>query len=230
MNYPKILNSFHIKILACLFMLIDHIGAFLFPDPQFIGLRIVGRLAFPLFAFMVANGYYYSKNRRNYLLRLLIFGAAIQIPYSIVLSQFGFPQMFNIFFTLSLGLLSIMAYEYQRERFGNHSGMVWMLLLAAVGELIGADYGAYGVILIFLAHVFYASPLRLALGWGALNLLYFFLSEAGAVNMSTIQVYSVFSIFMVAAYNNKEGRKAKLFFYIFYPLHIAALFLIGELL
>ena len=225
MPYHKFFNSFHIKVLACLFMLIDHMGLFLFP--QIIELRIVGRLAFPLFAFMIANGYHYTKNRRNYLLRLLIFGAAIQIPYSIVLAQTGSDQMFNIFFTLSLGLLSIMGYEYQRERLDSHSGIVWLFLLAALGQLIAVDYGAYGVILIFLAHVFYSSPLRLTLGWGVLNLLYFFLSRADVVDMSAIQIYSIFSIFIVAAYNGKEGRKAKLLFYIFYPLHIAVLYLIS---
>ena len=73
----KILNGNQIKILACIFMLIDHIGFFLFPEIEI--LRIIGRLAMPLFAFFIAEGAYYTKNKLKYLGLMSIIGTSISI-------------------------------------------------------------------------------------------------------------------------------------------------------
>ena len=97
------MSTYKIKWLAVLLMVVDHIGYFLFP--QQIIFRIIGRLSFPLFAFLIANGYKFTRDKKKYLLRLFIFANIIQLP-SLFMSL-----PFNIFYTLSFGLVCIMIYE-----------------------------------------------------------------------------------------------------------------------
>jgi len=106
----KTLSNFYIKILALLFMTIDHIGViFLLGDIY----RIIGRLAFPLFAFLIYQGYIHTRNRLHYFLRLFIFGLLIEagmITISLLLSWELYLYR-NIFLTLSFGLLSLIIFD-----------------------------------------------------------------------------------------------------------------------
>lgn len=218
------LTAFDIKIWACLFMLIDHIGFFFFPD--LIIFRLIGRLCFPLFAFMIANGFFFTHNRLQYLLRLAIFGTVIQIPYWLFFAD----NTLNIFFTLSLGLASIWLWYSNKER----APALGLLLVAActvAAELIHADYGAYGVLLIFFAYLFFNNLPKLAWAWVIINAVAFliinFLVAGIADNfINYIQPVSLLSLFFLHKYNRKEGIKAPLLFYIFYPAHLTALYLI----
>ena len=97
------MSVFQLKLLAIFLMLLDHISAYLFPDLA--GLRIVGRLSFPLFGWLIANGYRHTSNVNRYLVRLLIFAFISQIPFSLVGNSINEPlSSLNIFFTLWVGL------------------------------------------------------------------------------------------------------------------------------
>src|SRR6266702_2418964 len=100
------MNTFTIKVIAVGLMVIDHVGVFFFPDISL--LRIIGRGAFPLFAWLIANGVYHTSNINNYLNRLLFFAVISQVPYLLANRQidFFFTQ-YNVLFTLFLGLLTI---------------------------------------------------------------------------------------------------------------------------
>ncbi|MGI5892365.1 MAG: TraX family protein [Bacillota bacterium] len=219
-------KAFDIKVLACIFMFIDHLGYFIFPD--LIVLRMIGRLAFPLFAFMIANGYYFTKNRLKYLLRLFIFGLIIQIPYWL----FFEGTVLNIFFTLSLGLAAIWLWD-SNKKYG--SAVVLVATCALMAQVINADYGAYGVLLIFFSYLFFNNMPKLILSWAIINIItlivqYFFAPLAAINYITYIQILSLFSLFFIKYYNRKEGRKAPWLFYIFYPAHLSALYLISHLL
>ncbi len=100
------MSSFQLKMIAVITMLIDHIGAVIFPD--IIVLRIIGRLAFPLFAFLITEGYRHTSNFNRYLGRLFIFAIISQYPFWLA---FGFDAGLNIFSTLFLGLIAIHSSE-----------------------------------------------------------------------------------------------------------------------
>ena len=99
------MNSFQIKLTAIFTMVIDHIGAFFFPDIIFF--RLIGRLSFPLFSFLIANGAHYSTNIKKYIGRLLIFALISQIPFYMAHSLAGLPNSLNILFTFFLALVAI---------------------------------------------------------------------------------------------------------------------------
>jgi hypothetical protein len=218
------LTAFDIKIWACFFMLIDHIGFFFFPD--LIIFRLIGRLCFPLFAFMIANGFFFTHNRLQYLLRLAIFGTVIQLPYWLFFTD----STLNIFFTLSLGLASIWLWHSGKKR-APALALLLVTACAVAAEFIHADYGAYGVLLIFFAYLFFNNLPKLAWAWVIINIATFlikiFLVDGADNFINYIQPAALLSLFFLHKYNRKEGIKAPLLFYIFYPTHLAALYLIS---
>ena len=209
----------HLKLLACVFMLIDHIGALLLPQYQI--LRWIGRLAFPIFAYMTANGYRHSSNIRRYLLRLGLFAIFYQPIFRICMGGHS-----NIFATLLFGLAAIYLYEEILKR-SSHQILALLpaLVLVVLAQIVHLDFGAYGVTMIFTAHLFYQQPAALSLAWLLCNGLY--VSQSPQL---WAQVYSLLAIPLLLCYNGKRGRGGKWFFYIFYCLHIPALYLIKELL
>jgi len=104
------MSAFQIKLLALITMVIDHVGVFLFPDIQL--LRMIGRISFPLFAWLIANGAMHTKNINNYLKRLLMFAIISQIPFILAmrLVEPNFWEL-NILFTLAIGLMAILLFQ-----------------------------------------------------------------------------------------------------------------------
>ena len=108
------MTTFQIKLVATILMVIDHVGLLFFP--QILWFRAVGRLAFPLFAWCIANGAYYSKNRETYLKRLFLFALVAQIPF-ILMSRLVDPSFWglDVLFTLFLGLAAILLMEKSKN-------------------------------------------------------------------------------------------------------------------
>jgi hypothetical protein len=149
--YEKCLNSFQLKVIAIVLMVIDHTGALFFPQVLF--LRIIGRLSFPLFAFLISEGFFHTKSVKKYLLRLGVCAVAFQIPdwFSTIYSKltnnpfFGAHYVLNIFATLFFGLAAIALFD----RFKCKSLLLsWTgaAAMAVLAQVTGADYGAYGVL------------------------------------------------------------------------------------
>ncbi len=198
------MSAYMIKWLAVLLMVVDHVGYFLFPDQ--IILRMIGRLSFPLFAFLIANGYQYTRDKKKYLLRLFIFANIIQLP-SLFMSL-----PFNIFYTLSFGLVCIMIYESKNSDVQKIIGIIAMILIAYV---VKADYGVYGVILILLVHIFKENYKLMSLSILALSMAYY--------GFNHIQLIAALTPGIMYFYNNQKGKNMKYFFYLFYPVHMVFL-------
>lgn len=219
MRWKSGFNSYQLKLWGCLFMLTDHIGYLLLP--QFFFLRIIGRLAFPLFAFMLANGYRHTRSRGKYLLRLALFGALFQPVYALCMDT----AMLNIFATLALGLLAIIAGQRLRGRFAAlGEALAWLsaLLIGLLAQAVGADYGLYGVLLIFSAERFFTQKEKLAISWLSINAL----TLTSLVPLAPTQVFSLLALPLIYAYNGERGRGSRWLFYAFYVLHIPLLYLI----
>lgn len=213
------LNANQLKLLGCLFMLIDHIGYLLLPGALW--LRCLGRLSFPLFAFMLANGFFHTRSRGKYLLRLCAFALLFQPVYAACMAN----GRWNIFATLALGLLALTLCDACARRGFAWLGLLCAAALAAAAELLRLEYGWYGAGMIVSAYLFFSDIRRLALSWLLLNLAVLLPVSA----LSAIQVYSLLALALIASYNRQRGGGGRWFFYLFYCLHIPLLYWIGSL-
>ena len=214
---PILAQSDALKLVAILSMTIDHVGAILLP---YVGwLRIIGRVAFPLFAYQLAAGYLHTHNLAGYVRRLAIWGLIAQPIYMIA---FGVhPWTLNIFATLLLGLLAIWGWDHHRWW-----AVVLALSLAAIQlwlPAVGPDYGLYGVLLCLVSFVLFQQKEQLVIGHGLLHVL------AGILFWPS-QVYALASIpFILWPPRLHLGRLSRLF-YAYYPAHLALLVLVRYLL
>lgn len=204
------MNNFQLKILACITMVIDHIGVILFPKITF--LRIIGRLSFPIFAFLLAEGYIYSKNLKKFFLRLLIFAIIPQIIYSFYFKT----EVLNIFFTLFSGLLFILVDDKVSNKYTKYPLMIIILIISHFAHM---DYGFYGVLTIYTFYKFRKKEKAIFIGQSLLTLTY--------LSTLNVQIFSLVSLFFIKQHNGKEGYKTtftKYVFYFFYPVHLGILF------
>ncbi len=203
-NLLKDKNTDVLKLIAIITMLVDHIGKVFFP--KIIILRIIGRISFPIFAYLIALGYKRTSSYENYLSRLLMFGFLSIIPYNY------FSQGNNIFFTLASGLVSILFYKKK-----NYIVPFTMIVLS---QYINMTYGWYGVIMILIFSIFLEDLRKLTVAFLVLNFLYFLTTS------SIIQMYSVFALVILPINYSLIYRLPKYLYYWFYPIHIIVLLLI----
>lgn len=212
------MSMFILKLIAIITMTIDHVGLLIFPGQ--IIFRIVGRLAFVLFAFLIVNGYQYTKNSTKYLLRLLFMAFFCQIPDMLQVINYGG----NIFFTLSLGLSIIMLID--SHKISNYCYAFFLVLLSAIIEI---DYGMYGVLIII---GFYIAT-RFQLNFMQQLLLFIVINIYGVQvqNFMPIQYYSLLALVIIKHYNHQRGYSSNLLnqaFYWYYPSHLLILSLIAS--
>lgn len=231
-----------LKIIAAVLMVIDHLGYFLFP--QVIILRILGRLSFPIFAFMIAEGCYHTRNKWRYLFGVFGLAVVYQIFNYFVIRD---PHL-CILVTFSIAIVFIYLLQYVKEHlcfqevWWQRCLGVFLLLLGAAGvyllnRILSIDYGFWGCLVPAFACVLKQpktigdSPLKkfdkhpihvLTFGIGLLLL---------SMQARWVQMYCLLALPLLLVYSGKRGRmKMKLFFYIFYPVHIGVIYLLGWLL
>ena len=235
------MTSFVLKLIAALSMLCDHAGLILFPKIP--ALRIIGRLAFPLYAFCIAEGFRHTRNRLRYFLRVFILGALCQIVYFVVEDDVYLGILLTFSFSIVLmALTECVKTAFRGEESAAAKGwrritgkkmsvqgdkaLSLALTLACLASLflltsrITVDYGFFGILLPALVNLFEDRWMRAAaFSCGVLAVA---LSFAGNF---PVQFWSLLTIPAVLLYNGKPGRvRLKYFFYIFYPAHMAILY------
>lgn len=220
------MSNFTLKIIAITSMLIDHIGYEFFSDQPI--WRIIGRLAFPIFAYLIVEGYYHTHSKPEYLIRLGIFGIISEIPFDLLFrSSYIDWSTQNVFFTLFFGLLSICIFEWFKDK-GKYYWIIGLLCasgLAIASELCHTDYGAYGVIMVMLFYLLKDNKLFLSLGFILLVLLYVLQKS------SDIMLFEIVALPLIYLYNGKKGYNSSVIkygFYAFYPLHLLIIAYIGN--
>ena len=191
-------------------MALDHTGAVLYPSQ--IWFRCLGRIAFPIFCFLIVEGFFHTHDVRRYMGRLGVFALISEIPYDLAFR--GVPLEYahqNVFFTLLIGIGMMVLLERNREW---PVKAVILLLAMWLAVLIRSDYNFRGVLLIFVFYIFHESRWLAVTAGGLWNFLY----------QGVIQKYGVLSVLPLALYNGERGRKMKYFFYIFYPAHLLLLY------
>ena len=215
------LTGNQLKLIAAAAMLLDHAGILLFPGLTV--LRIIGRLAFPIFAFMIAEGCRYTKNKLRYFLMLFGLGAGCQLVYFFVSGD----TYLNILLTFSLSVLLIYLLQADHRAQTWQQQTLWSILFAAgflgvygLSRILTIDYGFWGVmvpVMVSYAHI------RKFPHWASVLLLGAGLLLLGAEYGGT-QQYALLSLPILLCYSGKRGTaNLKCFFYIFYPVHLALL-------
>ena len=211
------MTTFLMKWIAVLTMITDHVGRMFFPDVHIF--NIIGRIAFPLFAFLLVEGFVHTGNLKKYMLRLFIFACISEIPYDLAMQEtwLEFSRQ-NTIWTLTLGLLMLaLCRKYQYS--------VWAVagiavVCCAAAALLRFDYGAGGIVLILILYFLRDRQWLKYLAMLGLSVLWFGGTEIAAM----------ISIIFMLAYNGKHGKNMKYMFYWFYPVHLAVLFFIKILI
>jgi hypothetical protein len=212
------IDAFGLKLIVIAAMTADHLGALIFPDALW--LRVVGRLAMPIIAFLLVEGYHHTHHLGRYLLRLLVFAVLTQPVYRLV-----FPHGLNVFFDLLVGLCLLWAVQRIRSRW-----LTAMLVLAVgvAGFYITLDWWHLGV---FMIYVFYVT--RGHFGWTVVALSALLLANAGFFAVvsawtgdpsyqliNVINLGCVLALPLLARYNGRRGPDCRALFYVFYPVHL----------
>ena len=158
------MSSFVLKIIALITMTIDHFSILILGEWSGV-LRVIGRIAFPLFAFQLINGYIHTKNKYKHFMLLLIFGLISQIPFHIAFNVPLMANTLNIFFTLLLGFMAIYSYDVCKKYFGNckisflnkYTSVIYIIVMVPfilLGYFFNVDYGYWGVLIICVFYLF----------------------------------------------------------------------------
>ena len=242
-----------LKLIAVITMLIDHAGAVILgrmlwdkgvmtvlngSDPQallawmnehgnlfwiYTLMRMIGRVAFPIFIFLMVEGLSRTSNRWKYLGRMGAFALISEIPFNLALTgQIWSTEYQSVYFTLSIGLLAMIICDTLEERLRAYQKSLvrigyWMLVVlitvaaAVLAEFLQTDYGAIGIVCIMVIYITRRKKIAQTIG-GALVFIW--------------EVTAPLAFIPVWFYNGKRGLKLKYLFYIFYPAHLLILYLI----
>lgn len=230
---PVGLSGSTLKIIAIIVMLIDHIGAVIIEqgflqayNQQLPGalsyelmltlmawdenLRFIGRIAFPIFCFLLVEGFVHTKNRKKYVSRLAIFALISEIPFDLALRHSVLELTYqNVMFTLLIGFIMMMALEKFSQKPIAYPIIIGLSMFAAY--LLQTDYDYRGIILIAVLYLFRYEPVLQTV--------------AGCISLYW-EWPAMFAFIPIRLYNGKRGRSIKYFFYLFYPVHILLLVVI----
>jgi hypothetical protein len=228
------LTGNQLKVIALVAMTLDHIGVILLPT--WTVLRIVGRLAFPIFAYMVAEGCHYTHDRRRYLAGIALLGLACQVAYWLVAGSLAQ----SILTTLALGIVTVYGLEYAKGHGGPRGalalvGALALDLLFCVALPVwlapwsfSVDYGFWGVMLpplVYLPRLWCpaaASRRAWMLVTCSVGLVLLALLHHSSLGM--VQWWSLLTLPLLALYRGRRGRwRMKHLFYVYYPLHLVVI-------
>jgi len=220
MNRRISLNMNQLKIIAMVFMLIDHLAYVMIE--RGVGLagqwytidrimRGAGRIAFPIFCFTIVEGFQRTKDVKAYLKRLILFALISEIPFDMAFRGAVIATGYqNVFWTLAFGLAALMVYEdrlmppWQR--------ILGILACFLLPKIFHTDYSVYGVLTIYVMYLLRKNPLYACMA-GYIVLLM----------QSRTEIWAVFGFLLILLYNGQRGRGNKFFYYAFYPGHLLLL-------
>lgn len=221
------MNGLTLKLIAIITMLIDHATAVLVPEGTiyyWIG-RSIGRLAFPIFCFLIVEGLLHTRDVKKYLIRLGAFAFISEVPFDLAFhNTFYYPEYQNVFFTLFFGLVAIYVLDYL-EKSDKKFNLQTISILKALTIIIACgaayflktDYSFFGIIQILIFYLFRTRKVTSAILVLLLNIF-----------MNTLQGLAALSMIFIWFYNGERGPKFnKYVFYAFYPVHILILYLIN---
>lgn len=239
------ISSFALHILAMGFMLCDHLWAMLFPAQEW--LTCIGRIAFPIFAFMIVEGYFHTRNLRQYLLRMLIWAVLSEIPFNLMYSGgFIYPYHQNVLWTFLVSLLLIILLEKIRLRFQPILTVILSLPIVIAGFILGyagmVDYYGVGILTVLTFYFFRKRNWKnrlcqfLCMYILHVNMLggYYYEVQIFGFELDIVQQgFALLALIPIWLYQGQKGiynKAFQYFCYAFYPVHMLLLFGIKAML
>lgn len=214
------MNVFALKLIALITMIIDHYGAIF--QRGIIEYRIVGRLAFPIYAFLLVEGYFHTRDIKKYASRLLLFAFISEIPFDLAFTgRIEFTHQ-NIFFTLFIGLMAMYFMDKVEDKNSKKTLVAMLAMISAT--ILYVDYSFIGIVYIL---AFYFTR-----GMGKKERIVKVGLIFLVVNLALVgytQQFAIFSLILIYFYNGELGPRNKLlqtFFYLMYPLHLLIFYFI----
>lgn len=228
------INGTQLKILAAVLMCIDHVGAVFFPWDFCVSfgmvryplLRVIGRLSFPIFAFLLTEGAVHTSNGFRYAIRLLVLFFVSEIPYDLLFhGSLLYLKNQNIMLTLLLGLLVVETDLWANRRVpgapGATVGLLALLAGCAAAEWLHADYGLHGILMIYLLYQSRNNSWKQLVSLVLVNVLFY----------GGMQSFAAAAWIPIALYDGTRGNQNRLVrdgFYVFYPLHLLVLLFLSS--
>ena len=220
----KVFSGAQLKYIAFLSMLIDHVNkALIYPilnEGLLLDISdffdVIGRIAFPLFAFFVVEGFFKTRNRKKYLTNLLVFAVISEVPFDMFLSSTFFNMRANnVLFTLALSLITIWIIDILKDKLENKPRILWylasvifILISCLISMQLGLDYEHHAIIIVYLFYIFYNKPVV----------------GCALAYLSIIkEIWSILGFGLVLTYNGERGKQNKIINYWFYPVHLLIL-------
>jgi hypothetical protein len=253
------MSTLWLKIIACAAMLVDHLGYFSGLGYSEYGdaMRAFGRIAFPIFCYLIAFGYRKTSNKYKYLIRLLIVGLISELPFRYCFyGRIEYFTFTNVYYTLALGLSAIIVFDYF-VRSGTklvYFTPIPVIAAAILAELFHTDYGADGVLLIFFFYISGTNKLAISASgtvFAARKIIYAIvvLLYHSVINLSAftwpvfqkwdkMQFFAILALLPILYCNGSRGYSPKskvaqkviqYSFYLFYPVHLLIIGLIIRL-
>lgn len=225
------MTGFIIKIIAVITMFLDHVK-YAIPDTQCFLTQYFGRIAFPLFAFFIAEGLAYTKDRKKYITRMTIFAIISQIPFMLFKSLFSNSFMFNVMFTFLLAMIEIYILEFFEKQTELPNFLKYIIIIFTLfsilfcGNYMPVDYRWFGIATVWIFYLLREKKI-LKLVLYAITVVIYYLYRNGFIiaNVDFISVlFTISPILIILLYNGKQGKKLKYFFYLFYPVHMLILY------
>lgn len=216
------MSSFVLKIIAIITMFIDHIGYAIFGHFSFF--NYIGRIAFPIFAFQISEGYIHTKNLKKYSFRLFIFALISQIPFMLFHSIISTDFYLNIFFTLLLGLACIYIYDKSKYKF---IAILFSIVVALIAEFSHCDYGFYGVAIILLFYIFKSNITKASIAFILATTIKYIIpiiKYGFYYQYLYLLICTLIPIIFISLYNGKKGKDTKYLLYLFYPVHLLLIY------
>ena len=213
------LSGSALKVIALISMVIDHVALYLMEDGTVLyeTMRCVGRIAFPVFAFLIAEGFIHTRSRYKYFFTLLGFAVISEIPWYLLNGADG---THNVMFTLALGVLTLIVLENLLQR-SLVLGFIWTVGMAGLASWLGVDYEWRGILIIVIFYLFngYGHSFTYSRD------MQFFCTFALMMHYGVMG--SVVACMILYVYNGTrgfvQGSIAKYGFYAFYPVHLIVL-------
>lgn len=220
----KVLSGAQLKYIAFLSMLIDHVNkTLLYPNLNGGVLNIVsdafdiiGRIAFPIFIFLLVEGFFKTRNRGRYLATLLLFGIISEIPFDLFTTgEFFEPNWNNIMFTLALVLITIWIIDILKRKTEKFPKVLWYLLsfvivaiMCLLATNLSVDYEYHAILIGYFYYIFHGKEL-IATPFNFLSMYK--------------EPWALLGFGLVLTYNGQRGKQNKMVNYLFYPVHLLIL-------
>lgn len=221
-----ILSGNQLKIIAVIAMTLDHIGVQILTDCEI--LRIIGRIAYPVFAYMIAEGCRYTRNRARYLIMMAVSALICQLVYFFAMNSLS--QCILVTFTLSIALIYAFDNTMTKRDYASRIvALAQLVIVYLITEILpvvlkntdfSVDYGFIGVMVPVFVYMGNTKMQKLFFLFAALLIL--------SVYSGGIQWFCLLALVLLAIYNGERGKmRMKYFFYVYYPAHLVVIYLIS---